>query len=231
MTKEEYLESDLYKKRKKRRMQKEKFKGLDRDEIEFHKPVIVFDLGYHEELTARQTRSLGVQLGHSYGYMKSQDRPLKMVLSSCNGEIKEDLEKKYTISNWKCWVEEPHFLDLYSKEELVYLSPDSENVLEEIDESKVYVIGGIVDANSMTKRSISEAGKLELTTAKLPIEEYYPEACNKSLNVNHVFQILSDVADHKDWARAFEEHIPKRKGFSKERQKAAQEKALKQKCE
>ena len=34
---------------------------------------------------------------------------------------------------------------MFSREELVYLSPDAEEVLDTIDPAKVYVIGGLVD--------------------------------------------------------------------------------------
>ncbi|KAI1239615.1 hypothetical protein IHE44_0011034, partial [Lamprotornis superbus] len=37
------------------------------------------------------------------------------------------------------------YLDLFPLETIVYLTPDSENVLEDIDPDKVYVLGGLVD--------------------------------------------------------------------------------------
>lgn len=35
--------------------------------------------------------------------------------------------------------------DLFQPEDIIYLSPDSENVLTSLDPRKIYVIGGIVD--------------------------------------------------------------------------------------
>jgi tRNA (guanine9-N1)-methyltransferase len=52
---------------------------------------------------------------------------------------------------------------------LIYLSSDSENILEELDPSATYVIGGIVDRNRYKGITHEKAQKLNLRTAKLPI--------------------------------------------------------------
>lgn len=38
-------------------------------------------------------------------------------------------------------------MELFDKHDLVYLTSDSSNVLEKLDPSRVYVVGGIVDRN------------------------------------------------------------------------------------
>lgn len=43
------------------------------------------------------------------------------------------------------WCHEASIEQVYEQQEIVYLSPDAEDVLDELDPSYVYVIGGIVD--------------------------------------------------------------------------------------
>lgn len=44
-------------------------------------------------------------------------------------------------------IKTEHYSEVLAQEDLVYLTSDSPNVLEELDHKKAYVIGGLVDHN------------------------------------------------------------------------------------
>lgn len=45
-------------------------------------------------------------------------------------------------------MHDKHFTDIFSKEKIVYLTAESENVIEKIEDDHIYIIGGLVDHNS-----------------------------------------------------------------------------------
>lgn len=58
------------------------------------------------------------------------------------------------------------------KDNLVYLTADSETVLDELDLKKIYIIGGLVDRNRWKGITMKKAGEQGIQTAKLPIDSY-----------------------------------------------------------
>ena len=53
------------------------------------------------------------------------------------------------LQNWHVSREQQPYIDVFQdrKADLVYLTADSPNELSELDASKLYIIGGIVDRN------------------------------------------------------------------------------------
>ena len=101
---------------------------------------------------------------------------------------------------------------------IVYLTSDSPNTLEHLENDAVYVIGGIVDRNRLKRATIDRAqDELKVETAKLPLQEYLlanniSMTTTKVLTVNHVFDILLKYRQHgDDWNKAFEIVLPSRK--------------------
>ena len=58
------------------------------------------------------------------------------------------------------------YYEHYAVEEIVYLTADSENVIDTLDATKVYVIGGIVDRNRYKSLTLDRAKERGIQTAR-----------------------------------------------------------------
>lgn len=96
----------------------------------------------------------------------------------------------------------------------MYLTADSENEIGELDASKAYIIGGIVDRNRYLKLTYDKAIKQGISHARLPIGKHLKLASSAVLAVNHVFQIVAEQFSLKDWSKTLIKVIPERKILS-----------------
>ena len=96
--------------------------------------------------------------------------------------------------------------------EVVYLTADSDETLEELRPYSVYIIGGIVDRNRHKGICYRRAMDRGIKTAKLPIGTYMQMNSRAVLATNHVYEIMLKWLELKDWGEAFMQVIPKRKG-------------------
>ena len=125
--------------------------------------------------------------------------------------------------NWHVKFNEEKFseideiINLSKSKEIIYLSPDSPNILEEVNSDSIYVIGGFVDKPVSKYRSLDKATNLKIKTARLPLEEYLPDIMNPVLNINNVVEILSKFMESKNWDTAVNESIAKRMISKKEK--------------
>ncbi|KAM9971797.1 hypothetical protein ACTFIW_011780 [Dictyostelium discoideum] len=198
MTSEEKLERSRVKQLKKR--------GPDVGTLEGH---ILFDFEMEQHMSEKEKKSLITQMTFLHGFNKISSKPMNLYATGVTDEIKSMLEKSSPFKMLTQYKET--YLEKFEKADLVYLTSDSPNVIQELDLSKKYIVGAIVDHNRLKGITYEKAQKQGIAHAQLPIGEYIQMASRKVLAVNHVFQIINEFLVVGNWKDAFEKVIPKRK--------------------
>lgn len=174
---------------------------------------IVIDLEFGEKMKLNEVSSLCQQIMYSYAANGKAEVPCRLSLTGCIGDIRKNLEKHSGFENWLLHREEKSYIDVFEdrKKDLVYLTADSENVLETLDKSKIYIVGGLVDRNRWKGITAEKAKNQGIATAKLPIGEHMKMLSSQVLTVNQVVDILLQYMDVGDWGKALFAAIPPRK--------------------
>ncbi|POM69621.1 tRNA (guanine-N(1)-)-methyltransferase [Phytophthora palmivora] len=170
---------------------------------------IAIDLSFDSIMNDKELRSLANQLKLSYGAIKQMPEPFQLLFCNPSEQLEQSLER-FGASNWYIqWRRgATSVADHLSPNELVYLSPDSPNVLEKMDPNKIYVIGGIVDKSRKKGATLNAATEAGITAARLPIQEHYTERLDHILNVNTVVDVLINFRELEDWPRTLDIALP-----------------------
>ncbi|KAM9501459.1 tRNA methyltransferase 10 homolog A isoform 1-T4 [Clarias gariepinus] len=219
---------DLRKQKRKERKQQRKLEkqtqSEDRTDFPDRKRVrkeaepsplrLVIDCSFDNLMMLKDVKKLHKQIQRCYAENRRAAHPVKFYITSHDGQLKQymnEINKGWV--NWKdVHVKSEHFHEVLSKEDLVYLTSDSPNILQELDETKAYVIGGLVDHNHHKGISFKRATDLGIAHAQLPLGTFVKMNSRKVLAVNHVFEIMLAYLDKHDWQEAFFTVLPQRKG-------------------
>ncbi|CBZ55104.1 putative tRNA (guanine-N1)-methyltransferase [Neospora caninum Liverpool] len=98
--------------------------------------------------------------------------------------------------------------------QVVYLSGDAEEILQDMRPGYRYVIGGVVDRNRHKGLTVRKSKEEKVHAARLPIREYLGRELDGSaiLTVNQVVEILLGYLSTRDWHAALVKAFPTRKG-------------------
>ena len=89
-------------------------------------------------------------------------------------------------------------LDLFPREKMVYLSPDSNNDLRKFNEDDIYVIGGIIDiGDDRAPLTLANAKKHKIRHARFPMKRVI--GMKADLNVETCVAIMNDLKYSQDW--------------------------------
>ncbi|XP_078132273.1 tRNA methyltransferase 10 homolog A [Sander vitreus] len=175
---------------------------------------LVVDCSFDNLMLSKDVQKLHKQIQRCYAENRRALHPVQVYLTSLGGQLKQSMDKK--DKGWVNWkdisIKTEHYSEVVAKEELVYLTSDSPNVLEELDHTKAYVIGGLVDHNHHKGITFERAKELGIDHARLPLSSFVKMNSRKVLAVNHVFEIILAYLEKGSWQEAFFTVLPQRKG-------------------
>lgn len=180
---------------------------------------VCIDCAFEPHMTAKELASLASQIRCCYSYNKRNAHPCLMTVTGLSGTTLELLENETGYAEWskRAYVGTAQPLADYYHDRLsdvVYLTSDADRVLHDLDDDKIYVIGGIVDRNRLGRAAFDRAQSLRVATARLPLAEHVRcLASTRVLTCNHVFDLLLQYrgAAGRDWRAALRAVLPARK--------------------
>ncbi|XP_004617747.2 tRNA methyltransferase 10 homolog A isoform X1 [Sorex araneus] len=175
---------------------------------------LIIDCSFDSLMALKDIKKLHKQIQRCYAENRRASHPVQFYLTSHGGQLKKNMdENDKGWVNWKdIHINPEHYSEFIKKEDLIYLTSDSPNVLQELDESKAYVIGGLVDHNHHKGLTYKQASDHGIGHAQLPLGNFVKMNSRKVLAINHVFEIILEYLKTRDWQEAFCTILPQRKG-------------------
>ncbi|XP_042348625.1 tRNA methyltransferase 10 homolog C [Plectropomus leopardus] len=184
---------------------------------------LVFDMSYDSNMGRRELVNAVSQLMEAEGWNRRAIEPYHIHFCNleANGAYKKELIRRYGAEAWEHLLitdSEKQHVDLFPREQLVYLTADSPNVLRKYDHDKVYIIGALVDRTIQKGVTLANAKRLNLATARLPLDEFLQwDIGAKTLTLDQMIRIMLCMKDTGKWDEALK-FVPQRKhdGFHQE---------------
>ncbi|XP_055710071.1 tRNA methyltransferase 10 homolog A isoform X2 [Phlebotomus papatasi] len=175
---------------------------------------VAVDLDFDDLMIDKDICKCVKQLLRIYTVNRRSQTPIPLFFTGIkkDGRIHKTLERNDGYQNWDVKISHESFLELFDREKIVYLTSDSDNVLDTLEDNHVYIIGGLVDHNSQKGLCHKIAEDKGLRHARLPLNENVVIKTRTVLTINHVFEILLRVTEKKSWKEAILSVLPMRKG-------------------
>ncbi|CAF0732467.1 unnamed protein product [Adineta steineri] len=128
----------------------------------------------------------------------------------CN--VYSNKKDKFLRNSPYCHATSLSYLDLFPREQLVYLSPDSPNIMNKYEHNVIYILGGIFQKTKNERLTLEKADNEQIRHQSLPLQQYLRLSSNASavLSLNQVYNILMTLKhNNNNWFDAFK-CIPER---------------------
>jgi tRNA (guanine9-N1)-methyltransferase len=210
------------------REEREKFLEQEKDEklakeVEIERvykegQILIVDFSFVEKMKVAEIDSLLAQIRMSVGFLRKQiPQYFKLVCSGVSADLQQTLLRKGSKS-WKIdlYFEDVQQIPIVHNKNLVILSPDATEILDNVDlENSVYIIGGLVDKTILSKQTLQKSQTLGIKSVRFPLKEslsglVVPYKLKKVLNITTVIEILHRKASGLDWPTTLLSSIPRR---------------------
>ncbi|XP_063853887.1 tRNA methyltransferase 10 homolog A-like [Scylla paramamosain] len=173
---------------------------------------VAIDMSLESLMDDRRLGQCVRQIGRCYSANRRALQPLQLYVTSFQGRPRSQMATQVGYENWDVNFQSQHYRDIFAKPDIVYLTSESANTLTEIDETKAYVIGGLVDYNRLKGHCLGLAEREGVATARLPLSDYLDMKSRKVLTIDQVFQVLVGVVEGCGWKEVLLSTLPLRKG-------------------
>jgi len=176
---------------------------------------VVIDFSFEDLMTAKEQNNITTQIARCYSSNRRADKPVTLCFSKFEGIVEDKMAKKFAgFESWTVNIQQQDYLSAWAseKEKIVYLSSESDNVVEEFQQDHIYVIGGIIDRNRHKGVTQERADRAGIRTARLPLDKYVTLPTRSVLTINQVFEIILGVVGTGDWMSTLKSVLPTRKG-------------------
>lgn len=204
-------------------------KELKRNKIDYTKSdiTVAVDLSFDGMMIDKDVAKCVKQLLRIYTMNRRSEKPIPLHFTGIQqgGAVEKHLQRNDGYQHWDVKFSNKPFLDLFDRDKLVYLTSESDNVLNTLEKEHVYVIGGLVDHNQHKGHCHGLASEMGIRHARLPLSEHIVIKTRTILTINQVFEILMKIQLGKKWQETLLEVLPMRKGAKpkEEEQSSAQD--------
>jgi hypothetical protein len=190
----------------------------DRNAMLFGQNLVIdwnFDFGLNE----RQIRSLLSQVMFIYSnnrYRYSDPYYLhfcNLDQNSISYKLLPKIFQKFFDKDFGVNITNKSYLELFPKQNIIYLTSSAEEVLDSYDYNAVYVMSPLLEKRAeKTKDFVKEKFSEEnIKVLRLPFEKHIKIRNDSFICMNQWTDCLNDVKNGHNWKEAFERHIPKSK--------------------
>lgn len=146
-------------------------------------PIVVIDASFESLLEQKSLVSFVNQLGQCNFTIKHSEKPFQLYITGVEEKTLSLLEAR-DYTKWVMNFSTQNYNELFSLDKFIYLTGDSDQIMQEYEEDKIYIIGGLVDHNKLKNITLDKAKAQGLKTMKLPIEKYVKLKTSSILTVN-----------------------------------------------